>query len=211
MLRSLALHYLRSSHTQTNRRTHGQTPLKTTPASHSVDGTQQNNNRIITAIYIFLCRHKNRKLPQLLDGTGESSCLSEKLLSTLVIIVTQTRFCSFFDEKKLCLHCRRCVYLTHCSDARGRPGCLRRCSVLASPLSVKYILAVTAFAARRFHVSRRRGVDLKIRRAVIFDCRSDFRKNVRTQIETIMHNALKFQVVQVQHLSRRDKSILTTS
>jgi len=61
------------------------------------------------------------------------------------------------------------VLTVHCSVRPPPcPACLPRCSVLASPLSDRYRLAVTAFAARRLDVSYRQGCPAKISKKLYF-------------------------------------------
>ena len=54
----------------------------------------------------------------------------------------------------------------HCSEA-GSQAAEARCSVLESPLSERYGLAVTAFAARRVHVFHRLGCRIEFLMAAI--------------------------------------------
>jgi len=74
----------------------------------------------------------------------------------------------------------------HGPAANRLPGRLPPCSVLASPrspLSERYRLAVTAFAARRLDVSHKRKRLAEISKTLIFDLRSDFRKILEHELK----------------------------
>ena len=80
---------------------------------------------------------------------------------------TIVRLCSC--DNKLCLRCRRYVYLTQCSERGRRPSASLQCFRIITRYQ-RHELAVTAVAARRPDVSSTDGgIRLKIRSDLFFD------------------------------------------
>jgi len=77
-----------------------------------------------------------------------------------------------FYEWKPSLRCIRRIYLKHCSEAGDVLGCPGACIAAVGwrrpPLSERYGLALTAFAARRLYVRHRPGCRAENSKALIF-------------------------------------------
>jgi len=92
---------------------------------------------------------------------------------------TIVRLCSC--DNKLCLRCRRYVYLTQCSERGRRPSASLQCFRIITRYQ-RHELAVTAVAARRPDVSYRRGYPAEDSKRSIFWLRSDIRKMLERKL-----------------------------